>query len=256
MKDLNKNDEVGVLIKSMNLLVCLAEAPLTVVELSDRTGISKPTIYRILHTLDSGGFVVRDQDNRKYILGPALIGLGRATRNSADLIRYARPTLTELSKKYNETVNLGVLSYGKVIYLSTLESRQQLRVTVPMTIENNAHTTALGKAILSSMEEEPALKIISSMYAAKANQTSRYSESEFIEHIRSCKTQGFAIDNEDDAIGFRCVAAPMFNSSGVPIAAISISAPTSRVSLEELMKIGVDLAAICNNLKRTNPPHF
>ena len=125
-----------------------------------------------------------------------------------------------------------------------------------MTIENNAHTTALGKAILSSMEEEPALKIISSMYAAKANQTSRYSESEFIEHIRSCKTQGFAIDNEDDAIGFRCVAAPMFNSSGVPIAAISISAPTSRVSLEELMKIGVDLAAICNNLKRTNPPHF
>ena len=159
MKDLNKNDEVGVLIKSMNLLVCLAEAPLTVVELSDRTGISKPTIYRILHTLDSGGFVVRDQDNRKYILGPALIGLGRATRNSADLIRYARPTLTELSKKYNETVNLGVLSYGKVIYLSTLESRQQLRVTVPMTIENNAHTTALGKAILSSMEEEPALKL-------------------------------------------------------------------------------------------------
>ena len=142
MKDLNKNDEVGVLIKSMNLLVCLAEAPLTVVELSDRTGISKPTIYRILHTLDSGGFVVRDQDNRKYILGPALIGLGRATRNSADLIRYARPTLSELSKKYNETVNLGVLSYGKVIYLSTLESRQQLRVTVPMTIENNAHTTA------------------------------------------------------------------------------------------------------------------
>jgi DNA-binding IclR family transcriptional regulator len=48
----------------------------------------------------------------------------------------------------------------------------------------------------------------------------------------------------------------MFNSSDVPIAAISISAPTSRVSLEELMKIGVDLAAICNNLKRTNPPHF
>jgi DNA-binding IclR family transcriptional regulator len=99
MTDLTKNVEVGVLIKSMNLLVCLAEAPLSVLELSDRTGISKPTIYRILHTLDSGGFVVRDRENRKYILGPALIGLGRATRNSAELIRYARPTLMELSKK-------------------------------------------------------------------------------------------------------------------------------------------------------------
>ena len=256
MKDLHRQDEVGVLIKSMNLLVCLAEAPLTVVELSDSTGISKPTVYRILHTLDSGGFVVRDHDNRKYILGPALIGLGRATRNSAELIRYARPTLIELSKKYNETVNLGVLSYGKVIYLSTLESRQQLRVTVPMTIENNAHTTALGKTILSAMDEESALKIISSMYATKANQTSRYSEAEFIEYIRAIRAEGFAIDNEDDDVGFRCVAAPILNLSGDPIAAISISAPTSRVSLEELVKIGDDLSEICNNLRRTNPPHF
>ena len=256
MKDLHRQDEVGVLIKSMNLLVCLAEAPLTVVELSDSTGISKPTVYRILHTLDSGGFVVRDHDNRKYILGPALIGLGRATRNSAELIRYARPTLIELSKKYNETVNLGVLSYGKVIYLSTLESRQQLRVTIPMTIENNAHTTALGKTILSAMDEESALKIISSMYATKANQTSRYSEAEFIEYIRAIRAEGFAIDNEDDDVGFRCVAAPILNLSGDPIAAISISAPTSRVSLEELVKIGDDLSEICNNLRRTNPPHF
>lgn len=256
MKDSNNHDEVGVLIKSMNLLVCLAEAPLTVVELSDRTGISKPTVYRILRTLDSGGFVVREQDSRKYILGPALIGLGRATRNSTYLIRYARPTLIELSKKYDETVNLGVLSHGKVIYLSTLESRQQLRVTVPMTIENNAHTTALGKAILSAMEEESSLKIISNMYATKANQSSRYTEPEFIEHIRAIRTQGFAIDDEDDAIGFRCVAAPIVNLSGDPIAAISISAPTSRISLEEIMKIGDDLVAICNNLTRTNPPHF
>lgn len=256
MKDSNKHDEVGVLIKSMNLLVSLAEAPLTVVELSDRTGISKPTVYRILHTLDSGGFVIRDHENRKYILGPALIGLGRATKNSAEIIRYARPTLSELSKKYNETVNLGVLSYGKVIYLSTLESRQQLRVTVPMTIENNAHTTALGKTILSAMEEKAALKIISSMYATKANQTSRYTEPEFIEYIRATRAEGFAIDNEDDAIGFCCVAAPIFNLNGDPIAAISISAPTSRVSLEELIKMGGELAVITSNLKRTNPPHF
>jgi IclR family acetate operon transcriptional repressor len=256
MKDLNRQDEVGVLIKSMNLLVCLAEAPLSVAELHERTGISKPTVYRILNTLDSGGFVVRNRENRKYVLGPALIGLGRATRNSGELIRYTRPTLIDLSKKYNETVNLGVLSHGKVIYLDTLESAQQLRVTVPVTIENNAHTTALGKVILSSMKDEEALRLISTMYSVKANQTSRYSESEFLEHIRSTRMQGFAIDNEDDAVGFRCVAAPIFNNVGEPVAAISISAPTNRVSLEELEKIGKDLTITCNNLKRLNPPRF
>lgn len=256
MKNLSHHDEVGVLIKSMNLLVCLAEAPMTVAELSDRTGISKPTVYRILHTLDSGGFVLREQDNRKYILGPALIGLGRATTNFRYLINFARPTLIELSKKYDETVNLGVLNHSKVIYLSTFESRQQLRVTVPMTIENNALTTALGKAILSAMEEESSSKIISNMYAAMVKQTSCHTQAEFIEHIREIKSHGFAIDNEDDAIGFRCVAAPILNLSGVPIAAISISAPTVRISLKEIMKIGEDLVDICNNLSRTMPPHF
>jgi len=148
------------------------------------------------------------------------------------------------------------LSHGKVIYLDTLESAQQLRVTVPVTIENNAHTTALGKVILSSMKDEEALKIISAMYSVKANQTSHYSESEFIEYIKSSRKQGFAIDNEDDAVGFRCVAAPIFNSVGEPVAAISISAPTNRVSLDELEKIGKDLTITCNNLKRLNPPRF
>ncbi|MSY10256.1 MAG: hypothetical protein F2719_05955 [Actinobacteria bacterium] len=74
--------------------------------------------------------------------------------------------------------------------------------------------------------------------------------------MRSSRMKGFAIDNEDDAVGFRCVAAPIFNSSGDPIAAISISAPTTRVSLEELVKIGNELTVICNNLKRANPPRF
>ncbi len=253
MKEPSKHDEVGVLIKAMNLLVFLAEIPLTVAELSERSDISKSTVYRILYTLESGGYVVRDPGSRKYVLGPALIGLGRATRNSANLIRYVRPTLMELRKKYNETVNLGVLSYGKVIYLATLESDHQLRVTVPLTIDNNAHTTALGKAILSSMAEESALRIISTIYASKNNQKSRYTETEFIEIIRSSRMEGFAIDNEDDVVGFRCVAAPILNSSGDPIAAISISAPTVRVSLEELVKIGNDLVEVCNNLKRVNP---
>lgn len=256
MKDPSRHDEVGVLIKSMNLLVCLAEAPLSVAELSERTGVSKPTIYRILNTLDSGGFVIRDPSNRKYILGPALIGLGRATRNSAELIRYVRPSLLELHKKYEETVNLGVLNRGKVIYLDTLESKQQLRVTVPVTIGNNAHTTALGKAILSSMPEESALRIIDGIFSSRVNQSSPNKRSEFIDTIRSNRIAGFAIDNEDDVIGFRCVAAPIFNASGYPLAAISVSAPTNRVSLDDLVRIGNDLTSVCVNLKKMIPQRF
>jgi IclR family KDG regulon transcriptional repressor len=134
MKESHGRNEVGVIIKSMNLLCCLAVAPQLVVELSKQTGITKPTVYRILDTLNVGSFVVRNSGSRKYTLGPTLVGLGRATRNFTEIIRNVRPTIMELRKKYNETVNLGVLNNGKVIYLITLESEQHLGMTVPVTI--------------------------------------------------------------------------------------------------------------------------
>ena len=256
MKMPNKHDEVNVLIKSMNLLVSLAEAPLSVVELSERTGVSKPTVYRILHTLESGGFVVREAKYRKYVLGPALIGLGRATWNSGELISHVRPSLRELREKYNETVNLGVLSHGKVIYLDTLESAQKLRVTVPMTIKNNCHTTALGKTILAAMPEESAMKIINEVYEELGTQSTFQPQDEFISTIRTSRAMGYAIDNGDDAVGYRCIAAPILNSRCEPIAAISISAPTSRMRPDKFEQIGKDLISVCSVLKKKIPARF
>ncbi len=251
-----RHDEVHVLIKSMNLLVCLAEAPLSVVELSEKTGVTKPTVYRILNTLESGGFVVRDSKHRKYVLGPALIGLGRATRNSGELITHVRPSLRELREKYNETVNLGVLSHGKVIYLDTLESAQKVRVTVPMTIKNNAHTTALGRTILAAMPEESAMKIIDEVYEELGSHSKFQSQEEFMATLRKSRIRGYAIDNGDDALGHRCIAAPLLNSSGTPIAAISLSAPTSRLSPDKFEEIGQDLISVCSALKKKIPSLF
>lgn len=253
MPDTGKRDEVGVLLKSMNLLFCLAEAPLSVVELSAHTGVSKPTIYRILNTLESGGFVTREALMRKYSLGPALIGLGRATRISAELIRHARPVLRGLHEKYNETINLGVLSHGKIIYLDTLESGQRLRVTIPVSNEDNCHTTALGKAILAAMPEEHAMKTIQEVKLSKRTSHTLKSQNEFIQMIKKGKTLGYSIDNEEDEIGFRCVAAPIFNTIGYPIAAISLTAPTSRTSLQDFAEIGKNLISECTKLKKTFP---
>jgi IclR family acetate operon transcriptional repressor len=98
------------------------------------------------------------------------------------------------------------------------------------------------------MEEESALLIIASMYMIDANQANLYTKSEFIEIMHSSRMQGYAIDDEEDTVSFRCVAAPIFNFSGDPIAAISISVPTTRVSLEELNKIGNELKLVCNKL--------
>ena len=255
MKDSGKKngEEVGVLLKAMNLLVTLAEGSQTVVQLSKRTGISKPGVYRILKTLDSGGFVVRDSDRREYNLGPAFIGLGRATRSSAGLIRVVRPILREIHEKYHETVNLGVLSHGKVIYLDTIESRQRLRVTVPITLQDNVHATALGKAILSAMTSELALETINETELLQRTKNTMVTLEELLMATKKSKELGYAIDNEEDEIGFRCVAAPILNAKNFPIAAISVTAPTSRLSKVDFAEIGEYLKSMCVNIRKTIP---
>jgi DNA-binding IclR family transcriptional regulator len=256
MKELSKRDDVRVILKAMDLLVSLAECPLTVLQLSERAGVSIPAVYRILKTLDSGGFVIRDPQNREYTLGPALIGLGRAARSSVELIRHVRPALRELHEKYNETVNLGVLSHGKIIYLDTLESQQRLRVTVPMMVVDNFHTTALGKAILAAIPDDLLLETIQESTLTKRTVNTLVSQQQLLETIKKSRTLGYAIDNEEDEIGFRCVAAPILNSSNFPIAAISVTAPISRTSMKDFALIGRYLVSVCASLKKTIPPSF
>jgi IclR family transcriptional regulator, acetate operon repressor len=256
MKDLSKRDEVRVILKAMDLLISLAEGSLTVVQLSERAGVSIPAVYRILKTLDSGGFVIRDSQNREYALGPALIGLGRATRNSVELMRHVRPALRELHERYNETVNLGVLCHGKIIYLETIESHQTLRVTVPMKVEDNFHTTALGKAILAAIPDDLLLETIQESRLMKQTVNNLVSQQQLLATIKKSRTLGYAIDNEEDEIGFRCVAAPILNSSNFPIAAISVTAPISHTSLKDFALIGRYLVSVCASLKKTIPTSF
>lgn len=237
----------------MTLLVTLAEGSQSVVQLSKSTGISKPGVYRILKTLDKGGFVVRDSVRKEYMLGPAFIGLARSTHNSSGLIRAVRPTLREIHEKFNETVNLGVLSHGKIIYLDTIESRQRLRVTVPITKQDNVHTTALGKAILSAMPRDLALEVINESKLTKRTKNTLMSFEELVEATQNGRASGYAIDNEEDEIGFRCVAAPILNSKGFPIGAISLTAPTSRCSLEDFAEIGEYLKKATLNLRKSIP---
>jgi IclR family transcriptional regulator, acetate operon repressor len=246
-------EEVAVLVKAMSLLVTLAEGSQTVVQLSKTTGVSKPGVYRILKTLDTGGFVVRDPERKEFSLGPALMGLGRATNNSSGLIRTVRPTLREVHEKFNETVNLGVLNHGRIIYLDTIESRQRLRVTVPITMQDNVHATALGKAIISAMPTEVALGILNEAELLQRTKNTILTLEELLEATQRAKKLGYAIDNEEDEIGFRCVAAPILNSQNFPIAAISVTAPTSRLSLEDFSEIGEHLKTLAAGLKKNFP---
>ncbi|MEV0568744.1 IclR family transcriptional regulator [Dactylosporangium sp. NPDC050588] len=249
MPNERKSDEVGVLVKALEILDRLAsDAPCTVVQLCQHTGVTKPAAYRILKTLDQRGYVVRDEARREYSLGPALYGLSRAARNSTDLVRHARPAMQRLNDEFGETVNLGVVSHGAVVYLDTIESAQRLRSTVQIALRDNLHSTALGKSILAVLPERQALAQLDEGTWKPLTPNTTMSVEDLLTQLARYRRDGYALDDEENEVGSRCVAAAILDSAGRPVASISISAPTARMDDDKVGVVGRRLVEVCREL--------
>ncbi|MEV0714330.1 IclR family transcriptional regulator [Asanoa sp. NPDC050611] len=249
MANERRTDEVGVLVKALDILDAMAtDAPCTVAHLCQQTGVTKPAAYRILKTLDQRGYVVRDEARREYSLGPALYGLSRAARNSTDLVRLARPSMHALHEEFGETVNLGVVSHGQVVYLDAIESDQRLRTTVTIALRDNVHSTALGKAILGALPEKEASELLAEVDWSRTNTPRTITSKEKLLADIARRDTGYAVDDEENELGSRCVAAPILDGTDRPIAAISVSAPAYRMTEEKVVVVGQRLVDVCAQL--------
>lgn len=249
MAGVQRSDEVAVLNKAMAILSLLAaEGSCPVTRVSEETGVSKPTAYRILKTLESGGYVLRDDARREYSVGPALFGLSRALRTSNDLLQLARPVMQSLNEDFGETINIGVINNGKVVYLDTIESAQRLRSTVQIAYRDHIHSTALGKAILSAMPIEEAKTLLDQADKAALTPNTLKSLPELLDQLQQFRLQGYSLDDEENEVGSRCVGAAIVTPEGRPIAAISVSAPTSRMNGRTIALVGKRLSRACRDL--------
>lgn len=247
-------DEVGVLVKALDILDRMAlDAPCTVGQLCERTGVTKPAAYRIMKTLEQRGYVLRDDATRSYSLGPALYGLSRAARDATDLVRLAQPAMRRLHDEFGETVNLGVVSHGQVVYLDTIESTQRLRSTVQIAIRDHVHSTALGKAVLTALPEQQARDLLAGTELPKLTPNTLLTVDDLMAGLKTFRRDGYAVDDEENELGSRCVATAISDGSGQPIAAISISAPTARMDDERVRAVGQRLRAVCRDLSDALP---
>jgi IclR family transcriptional regulator, acetate operon repressor len=241
--------DVGVLVKAMDVLDALAdESPLTVAELVARTGVSKPAAYRIVQTMERRAYLVREADRGRYSLGPALYGLGRVARSSTNLVRAARPAMETLSAEFDETVNLGVLSSGDVIYVDTIDSDQHLRTSVPIAHRDSVYSTALGKAMLAALPDDSLESYLADFAPARRTINTKVTRSAFVDDLEVTRARGYSLDDEENEIGSRCVASAIIGDGSQPVAAMSVSAPTSRATYDVLDRIGLRLVELCRDL--------
>jgi len=226
--------------KAMDILDCLGETgvPLSASEISRKLDMSRSTVYRLLTTLATGGYVSQDPTNpEKYRLGFKIPELASSLLGSIQLRQQALPFLQELKDIASETVHLVVMDRGQVTYIDKVECSQAVRMHSAIGRRGFAHCSAVGKAMLAFMSEKEVENVIEEHGLPVCTPNTITDKELFLEELKRVRQQGYAVDNIENEEGIRCVGAPIFDHQGKPVAALSVSGPAFRMSMERVKEL-------------------
>ncbi|MDQ7820486.1 MAG: IclR family transcriptional regulator [Armatimonadota bacterium] len=213
------------------LLASLGEAgqPLTVRDLARRTGLPRPTVYRLVDALARHGAVVI-QDGTVAV-GHRVLWLAGQRLAQLELRAAGRPYLMDLCRQVGETVHLGVLEQGHVVYIDKVEPPRPLRMASTIGAIMPAHSTALGKAMLAWSDPRAVREIVAQRGLPRRTPRTITTLARLQRELAAVRARGFAVDNVENEDGIRCVGAPIFDHRGRVAGAVSISGSVSTISL-------------------------
>ena len=181
--------------------------------------------------------MVERTSNGKFRLGLRLFDFGNRAIEQYDLRDRAQPHLRRLVAETEETAHLCILEAARVIYIDKIEPARSVRMITRIGASNPVHATSVGKAILAFLPEEKANDVIRRIRFERL--TSRTIVTAEALHLELEKThrRGYAIDDEELEEGLRCIAVPVLDAQRMPVAAVSISGPSFRVTAQKLPAI-------------------
>ncbi len=222
-------------IKALAILETLANArrPLGVTEISALQGMPKPTAHRIVRMLENEGLLQREPGMRRFVPGQRLVQLGLGIIAAAMLRAPRHAILEALSNEVGETCNFGVMVGSHAVYLDRVEAAWPFGLRFEPGSRVPLHCTAMGKLFLSRL---PARK---RRLLLRAIPLHRYTENTIADAARlereldNIRESGISTDNQEFLAGVVCVAVSVNGPNGQPAAAVAISAPLARMSLEQ-----------------------
>ncbi len=233
------NNLVQTIERATLLITILSEYPkgLSLGDLSAEVGLPKGTAHRLLSSLLYFGWVRQDSATKFYQLGFKLMELGNVVLSHIDLRNEARPILRHLADAIGETVHLVVQDHDEVIYIDkveTMHKKNGLQMISRLGTRIPMHCSSVGKVILANLPPFEREDILTRTGLLRRTNNTICDPNEFAAHLQRIRRQGAAIDDEENEVGIRCVAAPIRDVSGNTVAAVSISAPAVRVSINLL----------------------
>jgi DNA-binding IclR family transcriptional regulator len=216
-------------------IAAASDGSASLTQIAHHLKVSKSTAHRYLTTLEGLAVVERD-DRDGYRLGLRLVELAGAVLSDHDVRREAEAELQALARNTKETAHLAVPSGGEVFYLAKVDSPHSIRMFSRIGARMPMYSTALGRSILAHSSVERLEEVLALGLPQRTPNTITDPQA-LRNNLELVRERGFAIDDEENEAGVRCVGAPVFDLAGAVVAAISISGPTTRVTREVAVAI-------------------
>jgi IclR family KDG regulon transcriptional repressor len=210
--------------------------------------LPKGTIHRLLTSLSYFGYIRQDPETKSYFLGLKLMELNALLDNQLDLRKVAEPILHDLAERTRQTAHMVILDRNEIVYIEKIETHRAggLKMASRLGSRNPVHSSAVGKVLLSYYSREALEGFLKDKGLPRRTANTITDPDVFLEHLQLVQRQGYAVDDEENEMGIRCVGAPIFDGRGTPVAAISLSGPAFQMTkkvVQEVMKREVTAAA-------------
>lgn len=236
--------------KALNLLETLAGGePRRLGEIAAEAGVPKASAHRIMQTMVTNGFLCSDLAG-SYSAGPRLRVLAARLSAAPDEGPTIQAHLAALSELTGETVQLAARSGDSIFYTHKVAGTRPVQIVSQVGMQMPLHTTAIGKCIMSGMDEADVAEYIHRVGLFRKTERTVTSPSELFGQLEEIRRVGYATDDEENESAIRCIAAPVRNSQGSVVSGIGMSTVAFLMPLEELLGWSEAVQATAAELSR------
>jgi DNA-binding IclR family transcriptional regulator len=238
--------------RALNILESVSQRRegLTNSEISRKLAIPKSSASYILRTLERRGYLRRDAGTGRYKLGLKILSLGGDAQSNLDIADVALPFMRSLVERVHLTSHLAVLDQGEAVYIEKVEAPGFFKVNTWVGRRMYLHSTSVGKALLAWLPKQETEAIVRQQGMKKRTPKTITTVSRLLADLELVREQGYAVDDQENSTGARCLGAPIIDGVGNVTAALGVSGTLTQVDEENLPKIAEALKETARRISR------
>lgn len=227
-------DFVRALARGLSVLECFdpEHGAMTLTEVAERIGLTRGSTRRLLLTLQHLGYL--GSDGTKFFLRPRVLKLGFGFLSVLPVWSAAQTSIAEVARHTNESCSVAVLDEFDIVYVARQPAKRILHDYIPIGTRYPAHSTSMGKVLMAGLSDEKLAPFFAKTPLPRLTPKTITDVGDMRREIERTRKTGFAINDEEIEVGLRSIAVPIRDQTGTTCAAINVSAPAARVSVEQL----------------------